>query len=269
MKKLYWTLATLLIAVIAFSAGTQASVATDRTAMDEQYTMIGWTPPVKTPWPTTVPWPVRQTQTAVAKSTPVVPTATRPADTRTPAPTNTASVKSTATPAPTPNPNADCPRVWSGNAPVAPVELDPEERILLALINQCRALMGRPQMTFDIRLARAASVMSTDLMERNRNGDPSGQGLYCGHETRSGQTLPDRVWGAGYPQGNAMAEDVGCGYWTGEDMFRGWMDSPAHKSNMLFYYYVRIGIARVENLGPAGFPMYWTADFADCVTACP
>jgi hypothetical protein len=137
--------------------------------------------------------------------------------------------------------------------PPPPVDLDagcgvPIETEELALTNAARATAGLEPLVCDDILARAARLHSQDQCE---------QGMYT-HVGSDGSRVADRVTRLGGTF-TAIGENVAMGQTTAARVHQDWMDSVAHRDNILAPAYGRIGIGYV----PCGGTPLWTQDFTD------
>jgi uncharacterized protein YkwD len=137
----------------------------------------------------------------------------------------------------------------SGGFEAAPVAMASTDDALMEdevvhLVNEQRAKAGCEPLTVDPRLEQAAEAHSTDMAERD----------YFGHTTPEGLTFRDRIQSAGYanPQ---TAENIARGQRDAAQVMNSWMDSPAHRENILDCNLSRVGV------GLDADGMYWTQDF--------
>ncbi|HEX6587813.1 MAG TPA: CAP domain-containing protein [Longimicrobiales bacterium] len=108
------------------------------------------------------------------------------------------------------------------------------------LADDARADAGcRAPLTWHDGVASVAQAHSDD-MQRND---------YYDHIDRAGRTPMERIQAAGI-RVRAVAENIAQGQPTGAVVFRGWMDSPGHRRNLLNCEYTHHGV------GLAG--RYWT-----------
>lgn len=98
-------------------------------------------------------------------------------------------------------------------------------------VNAERALVPLPPLTYDLRLARAASdhaayqAATTTMTHNGANGSQGGQ----------------RMTAAGY-QWTAWGENVARGQYDCESVVGAWMDSKTHRDNILHVGFVHIGM---------------------------
>jgi uncharacterized protein YkwD len=149
-----------------------------------------------------------------------------PPATNTPVP-----VASTATPVPpTPAPTRSAARPaaisggWYDDAYTARV---------FALVNARRTSAGLAPVAFEPRLAASAGAYAQLLVERN----------WFSHTGPDGSDMVSRNEAAGFPftvqEGEVLA--WGTAGWTPEAMVQAWMDSPAHREELMGAVYARAG----------------------------
>lgn len=129
------------------------------------------------------------------------------------------------------------------NSPAAPVQQQ-----VLALVNKNRRAHGCDSLTPDRRLIEAANEHAADMAKRG----------YFAHEDRQGERAGSRVAGAGY-EWKRYGENIARGQKSPFEVVSDWMDSPAHRENILD--------CRLDQMG-VGFAIagddtpYWVQDFA-------
>ncbi len=128
-------------------------------------------------------------------------------------------------------------------SPAAPVQ----QRILV-LINQNRRRGGCAPISLDGRLIRAANRHAADMARRG----------YFEHESPNGESAGDRVSEAGYDW-KRYGENIARGADSAWEVVDGWMNSPAHRRNIMDcrLHQMGIGLALSRHRGP-----YWVQDFA-------
>ena len=131
-----------------------------------------------------------------------------------------------------------------------PVQAGNEEQQVIDLINQIRRQNNLPTLTSDARLMAAAESHSLDMAQHN----------IFAHEGSDGSLVGDRLKRQGY-MWNFYAEDLACGYDGPNAVVQGWLDSPAHRDNLLAANARQIGVGFVGDQG-GDCRTYWTADFA-------
>jgi uncharacterized protein YkwD len=116
------------------------------------------------------------------------------------------------------------------------------EGAILCLINERRAGAGVPPVHRNERLAHAAVRHSRDMVERG----------YFAHTGPGGETFIDRLTDAGYMQGARswfVGENLVWGSGelsTPSSMVRAWMESPAHRDNLLRARFREVGVGAMR-----------------------
>lgn len=110
-----------------------------------------------------------------------------------------------------------------------PLQFDVREGF--ARLNRIRRKHWLEELSLDPRLQQAAQDYANLMGER---------GLY-GHEIGPGTDFRTRIFNAGFT--NSAGENIGVGYRSIDEALAGWMDSPAHRKNMLKRRYDVAGLA--------------------------
>jgi uncharacterized protein YkwD len=113
------------------------------------------------------------------------------------------------------------------------------------LVNEQRAAAGRPALSHDRRLARAARRYSSTMVRER----------FFDHVSPEGSTLGQRAHAAGYG-GGTLGETIGWGEGdlaTPSAIVAAWMASPPHHAVLLAPEFRRIGLG-VAAGSPAGAP---------------
>ncbi len=118
-----------------------------------------------------------------------------------------------------------------------------EADTVVALVNQERAEAGCSPVTVDRRLATAAQEHSQDQADMGR----------MTHTGSDGSSVGQRVTAAGYTW-RKVGENVASGTTSPERAMQLWMNSDAHRKNILNCAFKNIGVGVVDG--------YWTQDFA-------
>lgn len=143
--------------------------------------------------------------------------------------------------------------------PAAAFDRRANERTLLKLVNHARVQRGLKPVAISAALQRAALSHSRDMLARG----------YFGHSSLSGASVKTRAGRAGYNVTGraswAVGEVIAWGTSyssTPESVFRGWMQSSAHRRVILCTRWrdVGIGCACGTFRGTSGAVMY-TVDF--------
>lgn len=114
---------------------------------------------------------------------------------------------------------------------------------VVALVNQERAEAGCKPVTVNSRLTSAAQKHSQDQAD-------TGTMTHVGSD---GSTLGQRITRAGYTW-RKVGENVASGTTSPEYAMQMWMDSDAHRKNILNCAFKNIGVGVVDG--------HWTQDFA-------
>jgi uncharacterized protein YkwD len=120
---------------------------------------------------------------------------------------------------------------------------------VMRLANAQRTAAGLPALTASSALARSALSHACDMQRTGK----------FGHTGSGGSTHVSRARAAGCQWKGTLAENIGHGYATPEQVVAGWMNSPEHRANLLNRK-VRIGgAAWVPEPSGGG---YWVMEFA-------
>jgi uncharacterized protein YkwD len=124
--------------------------------------------------------------------------------------------------------------------PAAASDITP--RSVIAAMNVYRQQHGQPPLREDPRLAKAANERLVDMEDLE----------YWGHESPDGRSPFVWLKPAGYDYQYA-GENLAAGFETTELLLTSWMESPGHRSNILFPLYEDCGVAVVDGAttGPA------------------
>ena len=120
---------------------------------------------------------------------------------------------------------------------------------LLERTNEVRAEHGLLPLTLDDRACAAAYEHSWDMDLRE----------FFDHVNPDGEGPVDRLARHGVVE-PWVGENLARGFASPEDVVQGWMDSPAHRENLLYPGWTHVGIA--VHSAPSGGP-WWTADYFD------
>jgi uncharacterized protein YkwD len=113
--------------------------------------------------------------------------------------------------------------------------------------NAERSKVGCRALTVDQRLVNAAQAHSVDMAAKG----------YFDHRSLDGSTPFQRIAGAGYAFSIA-AENIAAGQRTAADVMTGWMNSAAHRANILNCSLTQIGVGYATG---GSYGTYWTQDF--------
>lgn len=101
---------------------------------------------------------------------------------------------------------------------------------LLSATNSHRANSGKAALALNQKLINAAQAKANDMIARN----------YWSHTTPDGQQPWVFIDNTGYKYSKA-GENLAYGFATSSDAVTGWMNSPAHKDNMLDGTFTEVG----------------------------
>ncbi|KAA2258068.1 sigma-70 family RNA polymerase sigma factor [Solihabitans fulvus] len=184
---------------------------------------------------TSVPVPV------TSASAPVVTTSTPPPTTSSsPAPTTRPPSATTTTPATS--------ATSAAAAKPSTSEDTAEEGQVLTMVNAERAKAGCQPLRADARLHAAALAHSQDMARRD----------FFDHVNPDGEHADARMARAGYSW-SMWGENIAYGQPTAKDVMASWMNSPAHRDNILNCAFTDLGVAMVSN-GSGRSPL-WTQVF--------
>jgi uncharacterized protein YkwD len=122
-----------------------------------------------------------------------------------------------------------------------------QEARVLTLVNQARVRAGCAPLKANAALTRAARAHSADMARRG----------YFAHNTPTGVTPWTRIAKAGYPRAS-LGENIAAGQTSAAAVVTAWLNSPAHKRNILNCGFKSVGTGLVTG-GHYGY--YWTQDF--------
>ncbi len=144
--------------------------------------------------------------------------------------------------------------------------LDPEEQLLVTLINQYRQQNGLSALAINPELVTATEWMSPDMGANDyfSHCDLHGQGpgpYPCSDPCTSPCRDPfQRMRDFGYNYNTWLGENLAAGTSSAQTAFDMWKTSPGHNANMLSSNYKVMGIARAYTAA-SSFGWYWTNDF--------
>ncbi|MFH1388866.1 MAG: CAP domain-containing protein [Patescibacteria group bacterium] len=128
---------------------------------------------------------------------------------------------------------------------------------MLTLINNVRKDNGLSPVVLNNQLNRVAQGHAEDMFTRP----------FYGHNTPEGKTPSQRAIDGGYLHG--VGENIGKGWTSVEEAMTWWLNSPAHRANILNPTYTDVGIgvrgdSKVNDTGfPNSYNTYWVQDFGD------
>lgn len=109
---------------------------------------------------------------------------------------------------------------------------------------------------------REMNALMKDIafVAEGRIGDRSGTAT---HELNLHESASSRAQEQGYPS-SLVAENIGAGYTTPEEVVQGWINSQGHRANLLNPDYTEIGIGYfylANDTGVENWNHYWTQVF--------
>ncbi|OIJ66542.1 CAP domain-containing protein [Streptomyces mangrovisoli] len=135
--------------------------------------------------------------------------------------------------------------LWA--TPLTPDGLARTTADVVALTNRERAAAGLRALSVDARLTAAAQAHSADMVARD----------FYAHTSPDGSQPWDRAAAAGSRM-RTVGENIACGQRSAAEVVEGWMNSPAHRDNILKGDFTHIGVGFAGG-GRSG--TYWTQLF--------
>ena len=134
------------------------------------------------------------------------------------------------------------------------ITLKAREKRTLVLHNRVRAERGLRLLCVDPRLTKAARSHSREMVEKD----------YFSHDSYDGESVGARLGRFGF-EGRSCGENIAGGYGAPAEagpIFKRWMDSAGHRSNILDGRFRRVGVGTYmgDYAGTEGYVMY-TVDF--------
>ena len=196
--------------------------------------------------PTAEPPPV-PTLTPTAPPAPITPTA-EPPPVQTPAPTAAPTPEPTPVPTPPPTP-APTPEPTPAPTPAPTLTREQQQLVqeVLRLTNAEREKAGlQPLKGDDKQLSEVARVRAEELTVLMSHERPNGEMCFSLYKELN---VTFRYAG----------ENVACGQKTAEAVVEAWMDSPAHRENILKpeFTHLGIGVAFADD----SYKVYWSQNF--------
>jgi uncharacterized protein YkwD len=138
----------------------------------------------------------------------------------------------------------------------ASTSADPQESLLVGLINSYRQQNGLGTLSVSPALTASAEWKSGDMLANN----------YFAHDDPS----PSRAWyqriaDCGYGASRNIEENLAEGVADAQSTLLMWENSPPHNENLLDPSIREIGVGRAGGASQSSW--YWTADFGDPVAA--
>ncbi len=122
---------------------------------------------------------------------------------------------------------------------------------VLKAVNDARIENRRRPVERDPELDIAAQRHAEDMLRR----------AYYDHETPEGHTVRHRVREAGYTRPGAVGENIAKGIFDPREAVRRWLDSSAHRENILRRKASRMGVGVAFGDNANGFEILWVQVF--------
>jgi uncharacterized protein YkwD len=135
----------------------------------------------------------------------------------------------------------------AGTVTATPAGASPHANEVVRLVNEARAVKGLTPLTLDAKLVQVAAAHSQHMASQQK----------MAHEGIGDGTPRDRIIAAA-PKAQKTAENVAMGQQTPAEVVTGWMESPAHRRNIMDPKLRHIGVEVAT--GGDGRP-YWTQVF--------
>ena len=135
-----------------------------------------------------------------------------------------------------------------GNAGPAAAATSDSARVV-ELVNGERAARGLAPLAWEDRLASSAGAYAQYMASAN----------FFSHTGADGSNAVARDEAAGYVDWSFLGENLAAGQPTPERVVQGWMNSPAHRANILSGEACEIGIGKAYN-PVSRFGNYWTME---------
>ncbi|MEM7556325.1 MAG: CAP domain-containing protein [Cyanobacteria bacterium P01_A01_bin.84] len=122
------------------------------------------------------------------------------------------------------------------------------------ITNKKRTEAGLEPLKFNTHLSSISQAHSQDMALND----------FFGHRSSSGSSIVERATNLGYPK-PYIGENIAAGYKSAEALVDSWMQSSAHRKNILNPYYREVGIGfyQLDNdVGNVNYNYYWTQNFS-------
>jgi uncharacterized protein YkwD len=123
-------------------------------------------------------------------------------------------------------------------------------RQMLARVNAERRSHSLPILSPSPALDRVAQVYADDMLKRS----------HYGHVDPEGLTVRERAYAGGYRL-RFIAENLASGQSTVDEVMDGWMNSPAHRDNILSRVYTEAGFGLAIGKNKRGYQIIWVQVF--------
>jgi uncharacterized protein YkwD len=120
---------------------------------------------------------------------------------------------------------------------------------VIVLTNEHRQAAGCAPLAWNAKLGASAQ----------RHADDMASGNYFSHVSRNGARFTTRIVNAGYRY-RAAAENIAAGQMSPEEVVATWMNSPAHRANILNCRLTEIGVGYSYN-PHSTYGSYWVQNF--------
>jgi uncharacterized protein YkwD len=125
-----------------------------------------------------------------------------------------------------------------------------EQAQIVALVNQQRAAAGLAPVAVNETLAYDAQGYADYMADAN----------FFSHTGPDGSNVPARAEAAGYTTWTFLAENLAAGQPTPERVVQAWMNSPAHRKNILAADAAEVGLGHSFKTGTS-YGHYWALEF--------
>lgn len=137
-----------------------------------------------------------------------------------------------------------------GSLQAMPASASTQEDQVIAIVNRIRAQNGLGPVSYNPTLATAARRYAGYMASAN----------FFSHSGPDGSTMTSRIEAAGYRPWTFVAENLGAGQSSPEQVVDGWMNSPGHRANILSPKVREIGVGYAYQAG-SRYGHYWAQEF--------
>ncbi len=121
---------------------------------------------------------------------------------------------------------------------------------MLARLNEERINEGFAPLVLSTLLNKAAQNHTNDMLNRS----------YYAHESPEGLTSHDRIKAVGYVP-SFTGENIAKGQFSVQEVMDSWMDSPAHRANIMSPNFTQVGFGLSFGANQNGFEIIWGQNF--------
>jgi uncharacterized protein YkwD len=121
---------------------------------------------------------------------------------------------------------------------------------LLEMVNAERRKARAPLLRLQQQLNQTAQGYAEDMLARD----------FYGHKSPEGTTVMDRAQAEGY-RGRTTGENLANGAESVDEVMRGWMESKAHRENILHHPYREVGFGVAIGKKTDGYRILWVQCF--------